>query len=194
MRHLLLTLVTMLFACAPDNETQAETLQTPKGTAMNITIDGQTRTIVLEDNAATRELTAALQQAPITYQADEYGGFEKVGALGRSLPTSDQRITTQAGDIVLYNGNQLVLFYGSNQWSYTLIGHIPHTSANDLKTFLKAGQGRVSVTLSLPDDTAVSRVGTAAQEQTAYTPGGRKAESTAKGITVRKGKKFINRR
>ena len=66
--------------------------------------------------------------------------------------------------------------------------------ANDLKTFLKAGQGRVSVTLSLPDDTAISRVGTAAQEQTAYTPGGRKAESTAKGITVRKGKKFINRR
>ena len=191
MKHILLFLAVMLLTgCSKDSEVMAQTM-TQK---LYITIDGKTLPVQLVDNAATQTLVAALQEGDITYEAHDYGGFEKVGALGRSLPTSDQRITTQAGDIVLYNGNQLVLFYGSNQWSYTLIGHIPHTSANDLKTFLKAGQGRVSVTLSLPDDTAISRVGTAAQEQTAYTPGGRKAESTAKGITVRKGKKFINRR
>lgn len=192
-RHCLTLMAAMLLACcSSDNEAQAEPQHTTDAMTMNITIDGQTRTVVLEDNAATRELTAALQQAPITYQADDYGGFEKVGTLGRSLPTSNQHVTTQPGDMVLYNGNQIVLFYGSNTWSYTRLGRIGHESADDLKAFLKAGQGSVSVTLSLPESAAVSSPASATKgEEAYYSLKGLRVERPAKGIAVKKGKKAV---
>ena len=116
---------------------------------IQITVSGSTLPIVLEDNGATRSLVDALRKAPITYTARDYGGFEKVGALGRSLPASDSQMTTQAGDVILYSGNQIVLFYGSNTWSYTRLGKIRFPSLDVLKRFLKAGGGDVSVTLSL---------------------------------------------
>ena len=116
---------------------------------IQITVSGSTLPIVLEDNGATRALVDALRKAPITYTARDYGGFEKVGALGRSLPASDSQMTTQAGDVILYSGNQIVLFYGSNTWSYTRLGKIRFPSLDVLKRFLKAGGGDVSVTLSL---------------------------------------------
>ena len=72
-----------------------------------------------------------------------------MGALGRSLPTSNAQISTQPGDVILYSGNQIVLFYGTNSWSYTRIGKMEYGSLDELKTFLKAGQGKISVTLSL---------------------------------------------
>lgn len=116
---------------------------------IQITIDGKTLPVVLEKNEATKALVAALQVAPITYIASDYGGFEKVGPLGRSLPTNNSQITTQAGDVILYSGNQIVLFYGSNTWSYTRLGKIDLSSMDELKTFLKAGEGDIDVTLSL---------------------------------------------
>ena len=116
---------------------------------IQITIDGKTLPIAIENNAATKALVEALKAAPITYTARDYGGFEKVGALGRSLPASDSQITTQAGDVILYSGNQLVLFYGSNSWSYTRIGRMEYGSMDALKSFLKAGEGDIRVTLSL---------------------------------------------
>ena len=118
-------------------------------TEIKITISGKTLPVIIEDNAATKALVAALREASITYEADDYGGFEKVGALGRSLPTSNSQITTQPGDVILYSGNQIVLFYGSNSWSYTRIGKMEYGTLDELKTFLKAGQGQISVTLSL---------------------------------------------
>ena len=72
-----------------------------------------------------------------------------MGPLGRTLPTSDTQITTQAGDVILYSGNQIVLFYGSNTWSYTRIGKMQYKSLDELKSFLKAGEGNIFVTLSL---------------------------------------------
>ena len=119
---------------------------------IQITIDGKTLPIAIENNAATKALVEALEAAPITYTARDYGGFEKVGALGRSLPASDSQITTQAGDVILYSGNQLVLFYGSNSWSYTRIGKMEYGSMDALKSFLKAGEGDIRVTLSLEPD------------------------------------------
>ena len=116
---------------------------------IKITVSGKSLPVKIEDNAATRALVASLREASITYEADDYGGFEKVGPLGRSLPTSNSQITTQAGDVILYNGNQLVLFYGSNSWSYTRIGRMEYGTLDELKSFLKAGQGKISVTLSL---------------------------------------------
>ncbi len=129
----------------PENS-QKETEMPDK---IHITIDGKTLSIVLETNDATQALVGALREAPIQYTASDYGGFEKVGPLGRSLPADNSQITTQAGDVILYNGNQIVLFYGSNTWSYTRLGKIPYESLDELKAFLKAGAGDVSVTLAL---------------------------------------------
>lgn len=131
----------------PQEEQKQEEPQMPD--KIQITIDGKTLPVVLEKNEATKALVAALQEAPITYIASDYGGFEKVGPLGRSLPTNNSQITTQAGDVILYSGNQIVLFYGSNSWSYTRIGKIDLSSMDALKTFLKAGEGDINVTLSL---------------------------------------------
>lgn len=116
---------------------------------IQLTVSGKSLPVKIEENAATKALVAALREASITYEADDYGGFEKVGALGRSLPTSNSQITTQPGDVILYSGNQIVLFYGTNSWSYTRIGKMEYGTLDELKTFLKAGQGKISVTLSL---------------------------------------------
>ena len=116
---------------------------------IKIIVSGKTLSVKIEDNEATKALVASLREASITYEANDYGGFEKVGSLGRTLPTSDTQITTQAGDVILYSGNQIVLFYGSNTWSYTRLGKMQYESLDELKSFLKAGEGNISVTLSL---------------------------------------------
>ena len=116
---------------------------------IKIIVSGKTLSVKIEDNEATKALVAALSEASITYEANDYGGFEKVGLLGRTLPASDTQITTQAGDVILYSGNQIVLFYGSNTWSYTRLGKMQYESLDELKSFLKAGEGNNSVTLSL---------------------------------------------
>lgn len=130
------------------NDNSGET-DTTMPSEIKITVSGKTLPVRIEDNEATKALVAALREASITYEAHDYGGFEKVGALGRSLPASDAQITTQAGDVILYSGNQIVLFYGSNIWSYTRIGKIQSGSQDELEDFLKAGKGNISVTLSL---------------------------------------------
>ena len=145
--RLLVAVGILLMTASSSKRAQAQT--TVSEMKINITIDGKTLPINLVDNEATRALVAALQKSPINYEADDYGGFEKVGGLGRSLPTSNQQITTEAGDVILYSGNQIVLFYGSNSWSYTRLGKIDNLSLDALKTFLKAGKGNVNITLSL---------------------------------------------
>ena len=97
------------------------------------------------DTVAAKELIELLKQETITIEMEDYAGFEKVGSLGRSLTTSDVQTTTKAGDMVLYNGHNIFIFYGSNSWSYTRLGHI-----DDLSNWEKAlGSGDVRVTLSV---------------------------------------------
>ncbi len=112
-----------------------------------VEVNGTAFTATLEENTAVDALVELMEQGPITIQMSDYAGFEKVGPLGTSLPTSNQQTTTQAGDIVLYQGNQIVIFYGSNTWSYTRLGHI-----DDLTGWEEAlGNGDVTVTFSLED-------------------------------------------
>ena len=114
---------------------------------MNVQVGSSTFTATLEENEAVDALVEMMEQGPVTIQMSDYSGFEKVGPLGTSLPTSNQQTTTQAGDIVLYQGNQIVMFYGSNYWSYTRLGHI-----DDLTGWEEAvGSGDVTVTFSLED-------------------------------------------
>jgi hypothetical protein len=122
-----------------------------------ITIDGVTQSATLVDNAATRELVTRLQAAPITVTLNSSGGFEIWGPLGFALPTSNEQVNAQPGDIVLYNGSNICLFYGSNSWSYTRLGHIDDLTQSELRTFLKAGESNISVTLSLTAGTAAKR-------------------------------------
>lgn len=95
---------------------------------INVQIGNTSFKAILVDNAATRELMEMLKQSPISIDMDDYSGFEKVGSLGKSLTTDNHHTTTSSGDIVLYNGNQIVMFYGSNSWTYTKIGRIENLS------------------------------------------------------------------
>ena len=104
-------------------------------------------TIAWEDNESVRALVELLSEQPMSIQMSMYGGFEQVGSFGTSLPRDDKQTTTQAGDIVLYSGNQMVVFYGSNSWAYTRLGRITDKSADELKEML--GGGDVTITLEL---------------------------------------------
>ena len=191
MKHLILLLAAMLLTCCSEdiNEVKAQSM-TQK---MYITIDGKTLPVTMVDNAATQTLMAALQEGDITYEAHDYGGFEKVGALGRSLPSSDTQIATQAGDVILYNDNQIVLFYGSNSWSYTRLGHIEYTSQEELESFLKAGQGNITVKLSLSSETTAinSTRNTLSDEDVFYSLNGQRIDQPSHGIYIKNGKKII---
>ena len=107
---------------------------------MYITIDGKTQSVTLVENAATQALVEKLQQAPVSITLNSSGGFEIWGPLGFSLPESDQQTTAQPGDVILYNGSNLCLFFGTNSWSYTRLGKIDGLSESELRTFLKAGK------------------------------------------------------
>ena len=190
--HLLLAVVALFAASCASEEVQAQT--TSSDMKINITIEGKTMPVNLVDNEATRTLVAALQELPITYEADDYGGFEKVGYLGCSLPTNNQQITTEAGDVILYSGNQIVLFYGSNSWSYTRLGRIEYSTIDELKSFLKAGQGRISVKLSVPKTTGIESLTPAPSpkgEGRLYSLSGQLANNPHKGIFIKNGKKYI---
>lgn len=113
-----------------------------------IRVNNQILDVELEDNSATKELKEKLKNGDIVIEAHEYGGFEKVGDLGFSLPREDTSITTKVGDIVLYQGNQISVFYNSNSWSYTKLGKIQNTSANELKNILGNGDIKITFTLS----------------------------------------------
>jgi len=109
-----------------------------------IQVGNRTFRATLESNEAAKAFAEMMQNEPVILQMHDYAGFEKVGSLGRALPASDAQTTTQAGDIVLYNGNQIVLFYGSNSWRYTRLGRI-----DDLAGWEEAlGSGDVTATFS----------------------------------------------
>ncbi|KIR03581.1 hypothetical protein P261_02396 [Lachnospiraceae bacterium TWA4] len=112
---------------------------------MNVKVGNKTFTATLEKNKAVDEFIQMMKEKPVTISMRDYSGFEKVGSLGKSLTTSNRQTTTKSGDIVLYNGNQIVVFYGSNSWSYTRIGKI-----NNLTGWKEAlGSRDVSITFSL---------------------------------------------
>ena len=149
-KNLLMIAVLMLSGCGSDNnEVMAQTM-TQK---MNITIDGVTQSVTLIDNAASQALVARLRESPVTVTLNSSGGFEIWGALGFSLPTSNEQITAQPGDVILYNGSNICLFYGSNSWSYTRLGHIDGLTESELRTFLHAGESNIKVMLWLPAGT-----------------------------------------
>ena len=123
-----------------------------------ITIDGVTKSATLVSNSSTAALVAQLQQGNITYQAHDYGNFEKVGPLGYTFPQNNEQITTVPGDLILYQGSNLCIYYDTNSWNFTRIGKIDNASQEEIKSFVHAGGGDVTVTLSLTDSTRIGDV------------------------------------
>ena len=130
-------------ATISDDETKTENDNMKK---LRMKINGTEVAVSWEYNESVAALTELAEKNPIAVQMSMYGGFEQVGPLGTSLPRNDQQTTTSAGDIVLYSGNQIVVFYGSNSWSYTRLGHV-ELSAAEMSDLLSHGD--VAITLSV---------------------------------------------
>ena len=129
---------------AAENNTSSD--ETGIGETTMIVKIGDTKVNVdWEDNKAVAALRDMAREGDVTIQMSMYGGFEQVGSIGQSLPRNDTRITTSSGDIVLYSGNQVVVFYGSNSWAYTRLGHITNKTASEMKQLL--GNGDVVLTI-----------------------------------------------
>lgn len=141
----LVALLCALMLCLAGMAASAE-MAREGGEDMQMMIGGTPVTVVWEDNASVEALKALAAEG-LTIEMSMYGGFEQVGAIGQSLPRDDQQTTTASGDIVLYSGNQLVVFYGSNAWTYTRLGHITDQTPAQMKELL--GNGDVTVTLSM---------------------------------------------
>jgi hypothetical protein len=102
-----------------------------------------------ENNESVEALKAQCENEPLVIQMSMYGGFEQVGPIGSRLPSNDAQTTTSAGDIVLYSSNQIVVFYGSNSWAYTKLGHITDQDASGMAGLLS--NGNVTITISMED-------------------------------------------
>ncbi len=116
-----------------------------EGAALKITVGDQELLATFADNSSAEEFRELLSQGPLTIEMEDYGGFEKVGPLGTTLTRNDTRITTEPGDVILYQGNQITIYYGTNSWRFTRLARIDDPSG--LQEVL--GEGTVSVTFSL---------------------------------------------
>lgn len=124
----------------PQNESSDQ-----EGAMLKITVGDQELLATFADNSSAEEFRELLSQGPVTISMEDYGGFEKVGPLGTTLTRNDTRITTQPGDVILYQGNQITIYYGTNTWNFTRLAKI--NDSTDLQA--KLGTGTVQVTFSL---------------------------------------------
>ena len=115
--------------------------------AMKMTIGSTPVSVKWEDNESVNYLKKLCRNQPLTIVMSMYGGFEQVGSIGSDIPRNDVQTTTSSGDIVLYSGNQLVVFYGSNSWAYTKLGHITDKTPQEMTKLLSGGN--VTITLSI---------------------------------------------
>jgi len=116
----------------------------------NIQVEDRVLTATLAENSSVDALKEALSKGPITINMRDYGSMEKVGSLGMDLPQNNEQITTEAGDIILFQGNMFVIYYAPNSWNFTRLGKINNVSAEELKEIL--GDGNVTITLYLPQE------------------------------------------
>ncbi len=117
------------------------------GSTMKIYVGDTVLNATLVDNSSTEALKELLAEKPLVIDMVDYGNMEKVGGLGTSLPTNNQQITAQPCDIILYQGNALVIYYEPNSWNFTKLGTIQGVTKQELKSIL--GEGNVTVTLTL---------------------------------------------
>lgn len=127
-------------------EIPAETERENAEMTLKMTIGETEVKVKWEDNESVDALKELCKDAPLTISMSMYGGFEQVGPIGARLPSDDVQTATGAGDIVLYSSNQIVVFYGTNSWAYTRLGHITDRDADGMRALL--GNGDVTITIS----------------------------------------------
>ena len=124
------------FAIGTDEKTFTDWLdqyiQKEEGSSMKLKVDNTELDVTWEDNSSVKALD---ELGELNISMHRYGGFEQVGSIGHTLVSNDIQMTTNPGDIVLYSSNQLVIFFGSNSWSYTKLGHI-NMNQNELNHLL----------------------------------------------------------
>ena len=123
-----------------DGNTEEEIIE------MKMTINDTPVKVSWENNVSVKALAEMTADGPVTIVTEPYGGFEQVGSIGETLPSSDTNIKTKAGDIMLYTGSQMVIFYGSNSWAYTRLGRITDKSDSELKEMLSGNGVTVTIT------------------------------------------------
>lgn len=126
-------------------QSSAEVTPGQEEPALKITVGDHELLAAFEDNSSAGEFKELLAQGPLTIEMEDYGGFEKVGPLGTSLTRNDTQITTEPGDVILYQGNQITIYYGTNSWNFTRLARIDDPTGLQEKL----GDGTVSVTFSL---------------------------------------------
>lgn len=141
----LLLALLCLGGCTGGTLSQPPQTQSQEEKVLKITVGEYAFWADLEDNSSADAFAALLEKGPVTISMADYGGFEKVGALGTTLPRNDQRITTQPGDVILYGGNQITIYYAPNTWSFTRLAKIRNPEGLQEKL----GAGSVTVTFSL---------------------------------------------
>ena len=145
MKTLISILLTLALLCMGIG--MAETGEGKEAETMKLWI-GETAVVVAwEDNDAVRALRELVAEQPLTIGMSMYGGFEQVGSIGTDLPRNDTQTTTQAGDIVLYAGDQMVVFYGSNSWAYTRLGRVTDKTAGEMAELLSGGDVTITVAM-----------------------------------------------
>jgi len=145
---LIMMLSFSLTVCAQsgsENPSAGGTGNTQIGGDMKIIVGNKVLNATLVQNTSTQALKEWLKTGPITINMRDYGNMEKVGSFGRNLPTNDERITTEPGDLILYQGNQFVIYYAPNTWSFTRLGKINNVTREELINAL--GEGNVTVIL-----------------------------------------------
>ena len=117
--------------------------------SIQITSDSGSHTLAatLADNSSAMAFYELLEKGPVTIKMTDYGNFEKVGPLGTKLPRNDTQITTQAGDIILYQGNQITIYYDTNSWNFTRLGKVDGVTQAELKKNL--GKGNVTAVFEI---------------------------------------------
>lgn len=129
-----------LTACSaidqPNNDAIGSGLKEGKEVELQMTINNQEIIVKWENNTSVAALKEIVKTQPLVIETSRYGGFEQVGSLGQSIKSSDQRQTTEIGDIMLYASINITIFFGSNTWSYTKLGHIENLSDAEIKTLL----------------------------------------------------------
>ena len=133
----------------PETQVQSieQTEQIVHTSALQMAIEDTPVSVDWEDNESVEALKELCRKQPLTIQMSMYGGFEQVGSIGTDLPRNDVQTTTSSGDIVLYSGNQMVVFYGSNSWAYTRLGHITDKTQADLTELLSNGDTIITISL-----------------------------------------------
>lgn len=129
----------------------AQTEEETMNRKIDIEVNGQVRTATLNDNRSAEAFAELLAQGPLTISMSDYGSFEKVGPLGTDLPRCDESITTSPGDIILYLGNNITIYYAVNSWNFTLLGHIDGATGENMREFLGGGDPTVTFSLHAGD-------------------------------------------